>query len=177
MSSYGEIVKGVNDLKVAVLDASDAPGSNIDMLGVKSFSVSTESSSDTQTGDDSVLATTQEAKSLAVSVSVAAANAAALAAVTGGTVATSGTTPNRIITYKETSQPVSRYVQLTGQGTGRDTGGSAFRMLVYKAGLESGPNFELSDGNWLEPKLDLRGVDKAGFLFIASNYETSVAIT
>jgi hypothetical protein len=177
MSSYGEIVKGCNDAKVAILDAADAPGANVDILGIKSISVDTESDSDQQTGDDSVLATTQEAKSLAVSLTAAAANAAAFAAFTGATVATSGTTPNRIITYKEPSQPVSRYVQLTAQGTGRDTGGSAFRMLVYKAGIESGPTYEMSDGNWMEPSINLRGVDKAGFLFIASNYETSVAIT
>lgn len=177
MASFGEIIKGAKDAKVAILDASDVPGTNVDILGIKSFSMDVESDSDQQTGDDSVLATTQEAKSVAISLSAAAANAAALAAFTGATVATSGTTPNRTVTYKEPSQPVSRYTQITVQGTGRDTGGSAFRALVYKAGVESGPSFEMSDGNWMEPSINLRGVDKAGFLFINTNYETEVAIT
>lgn len=176
MASYGEIVKGVKDAKLAVLDAADAPGTSIDILGIKTVSASIESNSDQQTGDDTVLATTQDAKSVAVSFTAAAANAAALAAVTGATVTTTGTTPNRIILYKETSQPVSRYVQLTAQGTGRDTGGSAVRLRVLKAGLESGPSYELSDGNWMEPSLNMRGVDKAGFLVEVSNYETEVAI-
>ena len=177
MASFGEIIKGAADAKVAILDGTDTPGTNIDILGIKSFSVDVESDSDQQTGDDAVLATTQEAKSLAISLSAAAANAAALAAMTGATTTTTGTTPSRIITYKESSQPVSRYVQLTVQGTGRDTGGSAFRSLIYKAGVESGPSFEMSEGNWMEPSVNLRGVDKAGFLLINSNYETSVAIT
>jgi len=177
MASFGEIIKGAKDAKVAILDASDAPGTNIDILGIKSYSVDVESDSDQQTGDDSVLATTQEAKSLSISLTAAAANAAALAAFTGATVVTSGTTPSRLITYKEPSQPVSRYTQITVQGTGRDTGGSAFRSLVYKAGVESGPSFELSNGNWMEPSLSLRGVDKAGFLFLNTNYETEISIT
>lgn len=176
MASFGEIVKGIKDAKVAVLDASDAPGASIDILGVKTLSIDVESGSDSQRGDDAVLATTQEAKSLAVSLTAAAANAAALAAMTGATVTTSGTTPNRIILYKEPATPVSRYVQIIGQGTGRDAGGSALRAKVLKAGIESGPNIELSEGNWLEPAINLRGVALSGFLFEMSNYETEVAI-
>lgn len=177
MASYGEIIKGVKDAKVAVLDATDTPGSNVDILGVKSLTVNVESDSDSQRGDDAVLATTQEAKSLAVTMSAAAANAAALAAFTGATVTTSGTTPNRIILYKEPATPVSRYAQITAQGTGRDTGGSAFRMKVLKAGIESGPSYDMSEGNWMEPSINLRGVALGGFLYEASNYETEVAIT
>jgi hypothetical protein len=174
---FGEIVKGVKDAKVAILDAAGTPGSSIDILGIKGVSVSVESDSDEQRGDDSVLATTQEAKSLAVTVSAAAAKADALAAMTGATVTTSGSTPNQIILYKEPSTPVSRYVQITAQGTGRDASGSAFRMKILKAGIESGPTFDMSEGNWMEPSVDLRGVDKGGFLFEASNYETEVALT
>lgn len=174
--SFGEIIKGAKDAKVAILTA-DTPGSNVDILGIKSFSIDVESDSDTQTGDDSVLATTQEAKSLAISLTAAAANVAALAAFTGATTGTSGSDPNVILTYKEPSTPVSRYTQITVQGTGRDTGGSALRLLVYKAGVESGPSLEMSDGNWMEPSLTLRGVDKAGFLYIMSNYQTEAAIT
>jgi hypothetical protein len=176
MPSYGEITKGVKDAKVYVL-TGDTPGSSIDILGIKSFSLDTESDSDEQRGDDAVLATTQEAKSLAIGITAAAANAAALAAFTGATVTTSGTTPNRIILYKEPSQPVSRYTQITAQGTGRDTGGSATRITVLKAGVESGPSLELAEGNWMEPAISLRGVDRGGFLFELSNYETEVSIT
>lgn len=176
MASAGEIIKGAQDAKVAILDGTDTPGTSVDILGIKSFSVDVESDSDTQTGDDSVLATTQEAKSLAISLTTAAANVAAFAALTGGTTGTSGAGSTLILTYKEPSQPVSRYTQITVQGTGRDTGGSAFRLLCYKCGIESGPSYELSEGAWMEPSMNLRGVDKAGFLYIFSNYTTGVVI-
>ncbi len=174
--AFGEILKGILDAKVAVLDASDAPGTSIDILGIKQFTVSVKSSSDEQTGDDSVMATTQDAKKLDISLSAAAANAAAFGAFTGATVTTSGTTPNQIILYKEPSAPVARYTQITGQGTGRDASGSAGRLKVLKAGVNDGPNWDLSEGNWLEPKISLTGVNKAGFLMEFSNYETSVVI-
>lgn len=174
--AFGEIVKGVKDLKVAVM-TGDTPGSNIDVPGIKSFSVNVESESDEQRGDDSVLATTQEAKSLAVSLTAAAANAAAFGAITGATVTTSGTTPNVIILYKETAVPAGRYVQITGQGTGRDATGSAFRMKVLKAGVASGPTWDMGEGAWMEPSVDLTGIAVSGFLAELSNYETEVAIT
>lgn len=177
-TGYGEIIKGVKDAKVYVL-AGDVPGSAIDILGIKNLTVNVESESDEQRGDDAVLATTQEAKKLAISITAAAAAADALAAFTGATVSTSGVTPNRITLYREPATPVSRYVQLTAQGTGRDTGGSAFRISVLKAGVNSGPTYDLGEGAWMEPSLDLTGIGRGSpaFLFDASNYETEVAIT
>jgi hypothetical protein len=174
--AFGEIVKGCNDCKVAIM-TGDTPGSNIDVPGIKSFSVTVESDSDEQRGDDAVLATTQEAKSLAVSLTAAAANAAAFGAMTGATVTTSGTTPNVIILYKETSAPQGRYVQLTAQGIGRDATGSAFRLKVLKAGIESGPTWDMGEGAWMEPSIDLRGIAVSGFLAELSNYETLVALS
>jgi hypothetical protein len=176
MAGFAEIIKGVKDAKVAVLSAGDVPGSSIDILGVKGVTVNVESESDQQRGDDAVLATTQEAKSLAVTITAAAAKADALAAFTGATVTTSGSTPNQIILYKEPSAPVSRYTQITAQGTGRDLGGSAFRMKILKAGIESGPTYDLGEGAWMEPAVTLRGINLGGFLFEASNYETEVVI-
>jgi hypothetical protein len=175
--SFGEIVKGVKDAKVAVLDGSDAPGSTIDILGIKTLSIAVKSDSDEQRGDDAVLASTQEAKSLDVSLTAAAANAAALGAFTGATVTTSGSTPNRIILYKEPSTPAGRNVQIQAQGTGRDASGSAIRATVLKASVTDGPTWDLGEGQWLEPAISLTGVNKAGFLAEIANYETEVALT
>ncbi len=172
---WGEVIKGVSDAKVALL-TGDTPGAYVDIPGVKSASMAVEADTDEQRGDDAIIAVTQEAKSLAVSVTAAYANAAALTVFTNGTVTTSGVTPNQTVLYKELSTSVIRYVALKVQGTARESSG-AIILEALKCQVTSGPNFELSDGSWVEPTLDLKGINRAGFLLNFTNYETAPAIT
>lgn len=175
---YGEGVRGINDLRFALLTA-DTPCANTDYAGVKSLSVSTTSDSDSQSGDDAVLMTVQENKQLDISTSAAYANPSALGVVTGYTPVTSGTTPNRIITWKDPASPNTAYVQITAQAKGRDASGSALRLTVLKAQLVEGPNWDLAEGDWLEPELTFVGVGRGNpsYLTEVASYETEVAIT
>jgi hypothetical protein len=65
---YGEGVRGINDLRVAVLDNTDTPGTSTDFVGIKEYSVSVTSDSDQELGDDQVLMVVRENKQLDVSL-------------------------------------------------------------------------------------------------------------
>lgn len=175
---FGEGVRGINDARVAVLTA-DVPGTNTDIVGIKALSTSVTSSSDQQTGDDSVLMVVQENKALDITLSSAYANLAALGVFTGSVPVASGTTPNRISTFSDLAAANTAYVQITGQALGRDTNGSALRITILKAQLTGGPNWNLAEGAWLEPELTLAGVGRGSpsVLYTVASYETLVALT
>src|SRR3982751_4857145 len=77
----GQGVRGIADAGVKLL-AADVPGTNNDVLGIKSLSVEVTSDSDEQRGDDSVLMVVQENKALDISMAAAYANLDVLAALT-----------------------------------------------------------------------------------------------
>lgn len=175
---FGEGVRGIEDLRVALL-TGDTPGANTDIVGVKQFSIDVSSDSDEQMGDDSVLMTVQENKTLEITVSSAYANLAALGVITGSTPLTQGQAGSQITTWEEPAASNTAYVQLTGQAKGRDTSGSGLRLTVLKAQLTGGPNWSLEEGAWMEPELTFTGVGRGSpaILYKVQSYETKVAIT
>jgi hypothetical protein len=173
----GEGVRGINDLRFALL-AGDVPGTNTDYVGVKSFSVEVTSDSDEQRGDDAVLMIVQENKALDINTTSAYANLAALGVLTNTTVVSSGSGPTLINTFSDPASANTSYVQITGQAKGRDATGSALRLAVLKAQLTGGPNWDLSEGAWMEPALVFRGVGRGSpsVLYTVASYATEVAL-
>lgn len=175
---FGEGVRGIEDLRVALL-TGDTPGANTDVVGIKQFSIDVSSDSDEQMGDDSVLMTVQENKTLDITVSSAYANLAALGVLTGSTPTTSGQAPNQITTWSDPAASNTAYVQITGQAKGRDTSGSGLRITVLKAQLTGGPNWSLEEGSWMEPELTFTGVGRGtpSYLYTVAAYETKANIS
>ena len=175
---FGQGVRGIRSLHVGLL-TGDVPGAYTQFLGVKSLTVEVTADSDEQRGDDAVLMVVQENKALDITYSSAYANLAGLGVVTGYTPITSGTTPNQIITWKDPAAPNTSYVQIVGQAAGRDANNSAMRLTVLKAQLTEGPNWDLSEGAWLEPELSFTGVGRGSpaYLYEVAAYETMVAVS
>lgn len=175
---WGEGVRGINDARVALL-TGDTPGSNTDILGIKSLSVEVTSDTDEQRGDDAVLMVVQENKALDISLSSAYANLAALAVFTQSAATLGGSGSTETLTWNDPASANTAYVQISGQAKGRDTTGSALRIIILKAQLTGGPNWDLSEGAWLEPELTLTGVGRGdpSLLYTVVAYETEVAIS
>jgi hypothetical protein len=175
---FGEGVRGINDLRIAPLTA-DTPGSSTDVAGIKTFSTSVTSDSDEQVGDDATIMVVQENKALDITFSSAYANPVAAGIMSGNAAVTSGTTPNRVITFSDPAAPNTSYIQITGQALGRDSNGSALRLTVLKAQLTEGPNFDMSAGDWLEPEWTFVGIGRGApsYLYTLASYETAVALT
>lgn len=174
---FGEGVRGIRDAKVALL-TGDVPGANTDIVGIKGLTAEVTADTDEQRGDDAVVMVVQENKALEVTINSAYANLAALGVFTGYTPVLSGTTPNQILTWKDPAAPNTRYVQIIGQAVGRDTNNSALRLSILKAQLTGGPNWDFSEGAWLEPELQLTGVGRGdpSYLYELAAYETLVAL-
>jgi len=174
----GEGVRGIADCKVALL-TGDVPGTNTDIVGIKSLVAEVTSDSDQQRGDDAVLMVVQENKALEVTLSSAYANLASLGVFTGYSPIASGSTPNVVTTWKDPAAPNTAYVQVVGQAKGRDANNSALRLTLLKLQLTGGPDWDLSEGAWLEPELTLVGVGRGSpsYLYEVAAYETLVALT
>ena len=177
MPNFGEIPRGLEDLKVYVLTA-DVPGTAIDVPGIRALSFNVESDSDELEGDNSVIAVARNPKRVTGSVELGKMNLAALGALTGNTQTTAGSTPNAILSLEEAASQSTQYVQIVGQAPSQDQTGSAYRVTIYKALITTGPDESLTVNEWSTPTLDFQGVANAsGKLLRRQNYETSVVIT
>lgn len=99
-------VIGVKDLKIALLttntaDAALVYGTSIDVPGVKVLTATKKVDTKTCTGDGRTLGTYRKFQNYDLKFTNAKIPLAVLAAINGGTKATSGTTPNTINTYVE----------------------------------------------------------------------------
>jgi len=177
MPNYGEIPRGLDDLKVYVLTA-DTPGSSVDVPGAQALEWSVESDSDELRGDNSAIALVRNPKTVSGTIRIAKINLAAIAAMVGGTVATSGTTPNEIKALDETSAAPARYFQVVGQAGSQDANGSAYRVTIYKCLVTGGPNETLTIDEWSTPEFEFEAIaNLSGNLLKRQNYETGVAVT
>jgi hypothetical protein len=177
MPNYGEIPRGLDDLGVYVLDAVGAPGTKVDVPGAQSLEWSVESDSDELRGDNQAIALVRNPKTVSGTIRVARINLTAIAAMVGGTVATSGTAPNEIQALEETSAAPARYFQIIGQASSADTNGSAYRVTIYKALVTGGPNETLTIDEWSTPEFEFEAISNAGGnLLKRQNYQTAIAI-
>lgn len=174
LTSFGEGVRGIEDLRIAPLDAAEALGAYTDIVGVRGYSVTTNSDSQSQIGDEVTLFTIQENKQLDVTITSALANLAAVGVATGVPPVESGTAPDKVVTWESPAVSPTAFFQLVGQSSGRDAAGSAFRLTVLKASLTSDPSWNLTQGAWMEPELSCAGVaNKEGKLVKVETFQTS----
>jgi hypothetical protein len=168
---------GIEDMKVYVLDSADAPGSAVDVPGIRGFTYTEESDSDEWEGDNSIIAVARQPTSLTGTVELGIIKSTVFAAFIGGTASTSGTTPNQITTLESAADKGTRYVQIVGQAPDKQTNGSAYRVTVYKAQVTSGPDETMSVNEWNGPTLDYTAVSLSGNLLKRQWYETEAAVS
>lgn len=173
--AYGEIARGLADLQVAPL-TGDVPGTWVDVPGARSLSFNTESDSDELEGDNQIIAKVRNAPSLSGSIELGQINLAALAVLLGGTVETTGVTPNAISSLEQSSANVTAYFTVAGQAPGVDASGSAYRVTIKKAITTSGLDETMEVNSWNTPSLDFEGLAVGGVLLVREQYETEVPL-
>lgn len=174
MANYAEMSRGIADLKIYVL-TGDTPGSAIDVPGVQALEWSVESDSEELRGDNQVLAVVRDAKTLTGTIRTAMTNLDAMAAMIGGTVTSTGTTPNVVDTLEVGAASDAKYIKIVGQTPG--LGGGAYRVTIHKALVTSGPGGSLADGEFSIPEFEFSAAASAsGNLMSHAQYETLTAI-
>lgn len=150
--AYGEIPFGLRDVKLTPLPS----GSATDLPVVRSVEVSLTSDSTELTGDDTTVAVRTFNLRVEGSIESGGMNPAAIAVMVGGTVATSGTTPNAKKTIAIGSSTAAGYFKLEGQVIADD--GGDFHMVVYKAKITTGPSWTFANGEYTLTTGDFTGV-------------------
>lgn len=165
---------GIDDGKVTARNASGVlEATGVDILAIKGFSVSTESDTVQQTGDNEVKRIRKTGKRVTGSATQGATDLATAAIVGDGVTVTDGDSPNLITTYTEPTSSPGKIYQIAVQAA--DIDGST-RITVPSATTSSGPSFEWAEGAFSDPTFDYEGTGHEGVLFEIAQYETEVPL-
>lgn len=138
---------GLRDVKVRALTGETA-GTSVDFPYGRTLSFSETSDSEELRGDDGVVAVHDLGNGVDWELEGGGFSFEAIAVMYGGTVTTSGVTPNQKKTYAKLSTDARPYFQIEGQAIS-DSGGD-FHILLYRCKATGELSGELGDGSfWL----------------------------
>lgn len=139
---------GLRDVGIKVLNASEVAGSLVDFPNARTFSFSETTDSEELRGDDGVVAVHDLGSGVDWELEGGGYSFEAVAAMYGGTVATSGVTPNQIKTLVKNDNDARPYFQVEGRAIS-DSGGD-FHITLWKCKATGELSGELADGSfWL----------------------------
>lgn len=156
MSAFAQLPFGCRDCKITPWTNATTLGTAVDLPRIRTVELSTTTDSTDLEGDDVRIATHNFGKGLEGSIEAGGINAAALAAIEGGTITTSGTTPNRISTYKVLGDQSQLYFKLEAQMYGDD--GGDIHFIGWKLKATNGPNYSFTQGEFALTACDVAGI-------------------
>ena len=182
MATYASLPYGMTDLYVEKLDASDTPiaASGVRLLNGQTVEFTPNEDQTDEEGYGSVVGTVYSALSADVSLQSAGVDLDAQAAVTGGTVASSGSTPNVVQTLDVGVEGQARpYVKITGRALGNNGGSMTISLNKVRFSIPGGgldhkafvPSTQ--EGRAIVPSAG----PNAGKLVTRKHYETATAYT
>lgn len=127
--AFDPLPYGVRDLKVRPLTAEVA-GAGVDFPRVRQLNFAEAESFDDLRGDDGLIAVHGKGPQVNWEIEQGGVTFAALQVINGGTLTTTGVTPNQITTYLKKGTDQRPYFQIEGQVIS-DSGGD-FHVLLYK---------------------------------------------
>lgn len=153
--TYGELPFGCRDCKVTPWTAG-ALGTSVDVPRIRTVEMNVTRDSTDLEGDDVKIATHTFGRGLSGSIEAGGVNFACRVVLEGGTITTTGTTPNRITTYKVLGDQAEGYFKIEAQMYGDDGGDTHF--IAWKAKATNGPNFTANQGEFALTNCDLEAI-------------------
>lgn len=140
---------GLRDVKIKVMAAgAETLGTAIDLPNGRTFSFSETTDSEELRGDDGVVAVHDLGSGVDWELEGGGVSFEAVVAMYGGTITSSGVTPNRIKKLDKLDNDIRPYFQAEGQAIS-DSGGD-FHIVLYKAKATGELSGEMADGSfWL----------------------------
>lgn len=173
--TYGSVPFGLDLINVYVL-SGETPGSAVPVPIGRTFGIEPNEETKELTGYNAVAASTTTQLSGDVTLEYGGTDLAVLAAITGATVATSGTTPNRIKTLDIGSSGVNRpYCLVIGKSLGDDGGDLWLKVWKIK--------FAVPPLTWQESEYQVSTLtgtavrNAAGKFFSVLQHETATTIS
>lgn len=168
---------GLRDVKLRVLGADGTPGSSVDFPNSRTFSFSEAEDYQELRGDDGVVAVHGLGATVDWSLEGGGINFEALKAINGGTITTTGSSPNTVKSYDKLETDQRPYFQVEGQAIS-DAGGD-FHVIIYKCRSTGSVSGELGDGAFWLTGASGRGIgrtaDRKIYTFVHNETVTSVA--
>ena len=167
---------GLRDVKVYPISTSDGSiGSGIDLPAARVFKFSEAEDFETLRGDDAIISIRGKGPRCEWDLEAGGISFAAYQVMAGGTVSTSGTTPNQVKKIAKGDLDVRPYFAVRGMSLS-DSGGN-FHGLVFKARATKSLDGEQSDGTFWITKASGEGIgDATHNLYEFRQFETTTAI-
>lgn len=174
---------GLRDVKLTPLGADGAtPGTPVDLPVSRTLSFSETEEFEELRGDDTVAASHGSGPIVEWDLESGGISLEAYAVMAGGTVATSGVTPNQVKTYSKEITDARPYFKIEGQSI-NDNGGD-FHCVIYRAKADGSLEGELGDGSfWLTSasgkgygSLEAGSLDKV-YDFVQNETVTAIDVT
>jgi hypothetical protein len=169
---------GLRDVKIKPMAAgTETPGTAVDLPNARTFSFEETGDSEELRGDDGVVAVHDLGSGMDWELEAGGISFEAVAAMYGGSVITTGVTPNQIKTYEKLDTDVRPYFQVEGQSIS-DSGGD-FHCVIYKAKATGSLSGEQSDGTFFLTSASGRGIgrtsDRKLYKFVQNETATAIA--
>jgi len=152
---------GLRDVKIFSLDASgDRVVPGVDLPASRVFSFKEVVESEQLEGDDQIQASHEYNPTVEWELEGGGISLEAYAALAGGTVITSGTTPAQVKTYSKTKNQARPYFEVEGQAIS-DSGGD-LHAIVYRCKADGDIEGGFENGNFLLTKAAGKGYGQVG---------------
>lgn len=137
--TFGTLPFGLNNAWAYPLNGSDVPGTGVQFPAGRTIEVSPKEDTNQLTGYNGVVASNVSKTSADVTVEHGGLSLEILAAITGGTIVNTGTTPNGTKSLEVGQQGVNRpYVMIVGQSLADDGGDALTKVWKVKFQIPSG---------------------------------------
>lgn len=157
--------------------AAGVPGALVDVVGIRSIQQAMTVENIENRGDGAIMAQATDLTGVDLTITTGAFAPASIAAISGGTVTTSGTGPTTIIKLDRKTTDTVAYFKLAGQTRAKDAEGGAARVTYNKVAWMGGPDFAFTDNEFPEYTINARAIpDAANSVFIYEAYATWTAL-
>lgn len=167
---------GMRDVKLAALDASDVPGTKVDLPAAQMFSWSETEETTELRGDDVVISIRGKGPKVEWELEAGGISMAAFVLISGGTLTLSGSTPNQIRKIAKAGTDARPYFYAEGQAIS-DSGGD-FHAKVFKCKADASLEGSMTDGEFWISKASGQGIPNvSNQLYELIHNETATAIS
>lgn len=168
---------GIRDIKVFPYTGDTPAATGVDLPNSQTLSFSEAEDFEELRGDDGVVAVHGNGPSVDWDLGAGGVNLAALKALNGGEVTTTGVAPNTKDTYTKADTDQRPYCKIEGQAIS-DAGGD-FHVVLHKARSTGEVSGELSDGSFWITSASGRAIGRASdrriYEFIHNETTTAIA--
>lgn len=153
------------------------PGALVDLVNITQVTMSQQVETVENRGDGKVTAYGSDLTGADLTIVLSAMTPTSLAAISGGTVSSTGTGATAVNSLSRKVTDTLAYFKLAGQTRARDADGGAGRMTFNKCIWTGGPDGGLTDNEFMELTVNARALpDDADEVYLLEAYATWTAL-